>query len=119
MNKPTENQVLRSCLDYLKHDSRVAWACRMNTGALPISTPDGKPDRYVRFGAPGMPDILGQLNDGRILMIEVKRPGGRASASQLAFLSKVNAANGLAGIAESIHDVQRLLRRPQTQRVAQ
>lgn len=34
--------------------------------------------------------------------IEVKAPGGRASVEQVAFINAVNAAGGLAGLADSI-----------------
>lgn len=47
------------------------------------------------FGHAGNPDILGCLQ-GRALAVEVKRPGGKPTAAQLAQLGKWSAAGALA-----------------------
>jgi Holliday junction resolvase len=52
----------------------------------------------------GVPDILAVVS-GRFVAIEVKRPGGKPSKLQLAQLKRIEAAGGLAMIAESIDDV--------------
>jgi len=52
----------------------------------------------------GTPDILCVIN-GRFVAIEVKRPGGKPSKLQLAQLKRIEAAGGIAFIAESVDDV--------------
>lgn len=42
---------------------------------------------------------------GRFVAIEVKRPGGKASKLQIAQLKRIEAAGGLAILAESVEDV--------------
>lgn len=56
----------------------------------------------------GWPDILGCLN-GRMFAIEVKRPGGKPTALQLAELQSWSRAGALAGIASSWQDVEDIL----------
>lgn len=99
-----EVEVQRSILDYLKLHRSVAWAARFNSGVARFD------NRFVRLGFPGCPDILGQLVDGRLLAIEVKAAGGRASKSQTAFLEKSRRNHGVAFIARSVDDVTTELR---------
>ncbi len=105
---PTEHQTQAAILRYLAISPRVAWARRMNTGAIKIPAANGR-DRFVRFGFPGCSDILGQLTDGRLLAIEVKSPTGRPSEAQAAFLALVATHGGVAVLARSLDDLTPLL----------
>ncbi len=78
----------------------------MNTGAARIG------DRFIRFGFPGCPDVLGQLKDGRLLAVEVKAPAGRLRPEQRAFLSLVRQHGGLAIVARDYRDVHAALGPP-------
>lgn len=94
----------------------VAW--RNNTGAM-FGAHKGK--RWaVRFGHPGLSDILGWKQEkfinlhahgftARFLALEVKRPQKHASPAQQAFLDAVRAAGGIAGVVRSVDDARRLL----------
>jgi VRR-NUC domain len=101
---PSEAQTQAAILRYLAIAPRVAWAQRMNSGAIKIPVPGGK-DRFVRYGFPGCPDILGMFTDGRLLAIEVKSPTGRPTPEQAAFLAKVAENGGVAVLAKSVDDV--------------
>lgn len=63
--------------------------------------------RPVKFNdLDGCSDILGQMKDGRLLAVEVKRPGwsGPTDArehAQAAFLEKVRRFGGVAGFVRS------------------
>ena len=105
---PTEHQTQAAILRYLAISPRVAWARRINTGAVKIPAPGGK-DRFVRYGFPGCSDIIGQLTDGRFLAVEVKSPTGRATEAQGAFLELVRINGGVAVLARSIEDLTPLL----------
>lgn len=108
---PTEHQTQAAILRYLAISPRVAWAERMNTGAIKIPAANGR-DRFVRFGFPGCPDILGQLTDGRLLAIEVKSHTGRATEAQGAFLALVATNGGVAILARSTDDLTAILGDP-------
>jgi hypothetical protein len=71
-----------------------------------MGTFDGEKYRkLVGFSIRGVSDIIGVLNDGRILCIEVKSEKGKVSAHQNAFIKKINKAGGVALIARSVDDV--------------
>lgn len=60
------------------------------------------------FAINGTSDILGILNGGRFIAIEVKDKG-RASEAQLVFIQKVNALGGVSFVAKSVDDVREQL----------
>jgi hypothetical protein len=97
--RPLERDVLPGVLKALQLHHRVAWAQRMNVVAQKID------DRFVRAGFKGLSDIIGQLKDGRLLAVEVKRPGGMPTAAQVEFLGLVDRSGGIAFVARSIDDV--------------
>ncbi len=101
---PSEHQIQSACLEYLAVCPAVAWAERMNTGAVKIPVPGGK-DRFIRYGFPGLSDIIGQLKDGRFLAVEVKRYDGRLSEAQEAFLRQVATHGGVAGVVRSVESL--------------
>ena len=49
-----------------------------------------------------MPDIMGQMRDGRVLGIEVKKPGEKPTKEQVDFLGTININNGLADWCDSV-----------------
>ncbi len=110
-----EAQVQRAVLAYLAHAQRagrVAWFARMNTGAGRLVGKDGKPGRFIRFGFQGCPDVLGQLPDGRLLAIEIKRGNprlGQVRPEQQAFLARAAACGAVAGVVRSIDDLDGLV----------
>lgn len=107
--EPTHGQCLASVLAYLDHCPAVAWAHKMNTGAHVESGTDergSKVRRFIRYGFPGLSDIIGQLRDGRFLAIEIKVKRDKLSPEQAAFLDQVNAAGGIAFVARSIEDAR-------------
>lgn len=96
-----EAAALVEVLQALRTHPAVAWCERMNSGAARIGA------RFVRFGWPGCPDVLGQLKDGRLLGVEVKGPGGKLRPAQVAFLERIRAAAGVAFVARDCRDVLR------------
>ena len=98
-----EAAALLEVLQALRVHPAVAWCERMNSGAVRIG------GRFVRFGWPGCPDVLGQLRDGRLLGCEVKGPTGRLRPSQVVFLERIRAAGGVAFMARDCRDVRREL----------
>lgn len=103
-----ERDVLAAALQAVAINPKVAWAHRMNTGAVERENADGT-KRYIAFAFKGCSDIIGQMKDGRFLAIECKRPGGKVTADQIAFLTNVRRSNGVAFIAWSVDDVIREL----------
>ena len=102
MKTASEQSIQRQILQWLEyHRKRVPMFWRNNSGAIKLE------NRFIRFGAVGSSDILGILNDGRFLAIEVKSAKGKLTESQKNFLANVNDAGGLGIVARSIEDVTR------------
>ncbi len=100
----SEHSIQISIQNYLTLRGIYCW--RNNSGALRDSR--GIP---VRFGNVGSADILGINKDGRFLAIEVKRPSlkYKPTPAQLEFLEQIHHYGGLAGIATSTEDVDRIM----------
>lgn len=56
----------------------------------------------------GLPDVLA-LKDGRAYWLEVKRPGGKATALQLRMIEKLKECGCVAGVVYSVEDARRLV----------
>lgn len=102
-NERPEAAALVEVLKALESHPSVAWVKRMNSGAVRM----GK--RFVRFGWPGCPDVLGQLRDGRLIGVEVNAPKGTLRPEQAIFLEKIRQAGGVAFLARNCRDVFREL----------
>lgn len=98
-NDRPEAAALVEVLKALNAHPTVAWCERMNSGAVRI----GK--RFVRFGWPGCPDVLGQLKDGRLIGVEVKASKGKLRPEQIIFLERIRCAGGVAFMARDYLDV--------------
>ncbi len=97
--RPLERDVLEVVIEAMRAHTRIGWAARMNTGALKVGT------RFVRFGFPGLSDVIGQTRDGRMVAVEVKRPGRKPTPIQESFLSMVREWGGIAFCATCVGDV--------------
>lgn len=102
-NDRPEAAALVEVLMALNAHPAVAWCERMNSGAVKIG------NRFVRFGWPGCPDVLGQLKDGRLIGVEVKSKTGRLRPEQTIFLERIRSAGGVAFMARDCRDVHREL----------
>jgi hypothetical protein len=102
-NDRPEAAALTEVLMTLRAHPAVAWCERMNSGAARIG------NRFVRFGWPGCPDIIGQLRDGRLLGVEVKAAKGKLRPEQTIFLERIRRAGGVAFMARDCRDVMREL----------
>jgi hypothetical protein len=79
----------------------IAW--NNPTGALKVE------DRFIRYGCPGSPDILGCIK-GRFVGIEAKVGKDRQSPKQQNFAAAVRAAGGVYILARSVDDVTNTLK---------
>ena len=101
-----ESEIQREILRYLQAWGIFAW--KAGVGAARAEH-KGKA-RFIRFGEPGQPDIIGMLPTGQFLAIEVKRPGQRPTPLQQEFIRTVNRNNGLAFVSDSVQHTHETLR---------
>ena len=76
----------------------VAWVYVTTTGTFKGLKGGAK----YKIGVPGMPDIMGQMRDGRLLGIEVKKPGDVPKPVQHEFLDMISKNNGVCGWCDSV-----------------
>jgi hypothetical protein len=105
-----ETDIQKEILDWLTAQGIFCW--RNNTQG----TWDAALKMYRKPGGKhamkGVSDILGIMPSrypvlaGKILTIEVKKPGGKISEAQALFLGKVNSEGGVGFIAFSLQDVK-------------
>ena len=103
----SETDLVRAILKYLKVCGVCCW--RQNTGAVRFNRGAGKGSSFVRFGEPGISDILGITWSGKFLAIEVKLPGKKPTGNQKEFLRKIDAFGGVAFVATSLEDIKEKL----------
>lgn len=102
-----EVEIMRAILGYLAARRIYAW--RNNTGGALRLNSEGKAS-MVMFGLKGLPDILGAMPPtGRMIAVEVKRPGERPSPIQAMRIRALTDVGVLAFVATSIEDVARAL----------
>lgn len=107
---PLEREIQAQILQWLALVKIPAW--RSNSGALVAPATTTTARRFVRFnGAQGCADILGVIPpSGRMLAVEVKRPGQLLTAKQRGFLDMVQAAGGLAVCVTSVDELAAVLK---------
>ena len=98
-----ENKRQKAILDYLRL-SRGIFCWRQNNHA----TFDGKTWRR-HTGMPGIPDIVGIMDDGRFLGIEVKSMKGVQSKAQKVFQSECDKRTAVYILARNVDDVMKAL----------
>ena len=98
-NDRPEAAALVEVLKAVRTHPLVAWAERQNSGAAKVG------GRFIRFGWPGCPDVLGQMKDGRLLGVEVKSRTGCLRPEQAVFLERIRGAGGVAFVARDCRDV--------------
>lgn len=118
MSRTPEGAVLKQILDWLAAKGVLAF--RMNSGAV-LSSYKGKA-RMVRYGVPGMADVLAFPRNKRIvwanydasketdaLWIECKAPKGKQSELQKSFQAQVEAHGHRYIVARGIEDLEAAL----------
>jgi hypothetical protein len=106
---PTEAEILKTILKYLRLHPKVGLVVRVNSGTFVESNQDGT-ERYIQANnARGMSDLFGVLKTGQAFFIECKSKTGRVSPHQDEFLVKALQSNALAGVARDIESVDKIL----------
>lgn len=95
--KDAESTVQTEIMNALGWHPKIAWAFVTTTGMVK------RRGSWITLGIPGMPDIIGQLKDGRLFGIEVKKPGiTEGTVDQENFVATILRYNGVAGFADSV-----------------
>ncbi len=94
-----ETPLKAAILDVLHAYGIEAWSC-----------PSGHARRgRIRMAPKGTPDVIGYLSGGRMIALEVKRPGEELKPHQAAWLAKARAAGVCAHVVRSTGETSALL----------
>ena len=107
-SKRPERQIQRAIMDYLGVRGIFCW---------PMNRERAGRARASHIGVKGISDIIGIVTPmatrlgtpGRLVAVEVKRPGEEPTIHQEGFLGVIRLAGGLAFVARSVQDVERAL----------
>lgn len=99
LKKEKESDIQKAILEYLHYKGIYCWK-NHSTGIF-----NAKGGGFIPTGKPGVSDILGILDNGQFLAIEVKKKGGKVSLFQTEFITSINEHGGKAFVAYSIDDV--------------
>lgn len=110
---PLESERQAGIINYLTIEPRVKFFIRVNGGGRSIKGGFvwfyrlwiGRREQKGR----GVPDIIGQLRDGRFFALEVKRPDEKPTPEQAEFLEMVADAGGVSGVVSNWLDARKLL----------
>lgn len=96
-----ETPLVKAAIEFLRYKGYVCW--RQNVAAV-TATYKGK-TRFIRFGVPGVSDIIGCSPEGRFLAAEAKVGHNKTSPAQTAFLASVHEAGGIAVVFWNLDDL--------------
>ena len=98
-----EKSVKTECLEYLRLMNIFAW--NNPSGAVKVGD-----NRFMSFGFKGSADIIGLLpKTGRFIAVECKSDKGKLSEAQEEFLNKIKDMGGIAIVARSFKDIEKVL----------
>lgn len=105
MTMKKTNKITAEIISLLKLYGVRAW--RNNTGAI------SRGGRFIKFGLPGSPDIIGYTNKGRFLGIEFKNSetSDILSSEQIDFCSDAINCDCLICVASSVKEVELFLKK--------
>lgn len=102
----SEHQIQSAILEWLPYLGVYAW--RNNSGMIAVG--EGRYRRMIKLGKAGLPDIIGvHKTTGRMIAIEVKRPGKKPTELQENTIRELREYNAIAFVATSIDDVKKEL----------
>lgn len=98
--KILEKDIQKLILEWLRWQKVFCW--KMNNSAVYIKSKD----RYMKSPLRGVSDILGIINGGTFLAIEVKAEKGKVSPEQQEFIDNITKNGGIAFVARCLEDVK-------------
>jgi Holliday junction resolvase len=99
----SESQLGRAIIDAINITGLgVAWRCQ--SGMVKVR------GAFMHLAPEGTPDVIGYLNDGRMLAIEVKLPKEKPSQRQVDWLERAHRRGVVCGIARSVDEAIAIVR---------
>ena len=106
VNNLSEKDIQYQIIDYLGMKKIYCW--RQNVGCSQYMDKQGR-KRFVRYGFPGVADIIGILPNGQFLAIEVKSAKGELNENQKIFKQNIDSNNGVYIVARDLDTVEKVI----------
>ena len=105
----TEKEIQNDIIRHLSARADLRLFRQQVAVAVPVSQCCPQCRRYaIRFGVPGMADLIGIQAPGRYIAIECKSPTGKQSPEQVTFQRVIQSLGGVYLIARGINDLTSL-----------
>lgn|SRR3990167_5835796 len=104
IKQPKESEIQKMILDYMRLRGIFCWK-NNSVGIFKQST-----GRYIKVGIRGISDIIGITPQGRLIAVEVKRPGNHPTHEQKSFLEQIKAKNGIGLCVHSLEELERSIK---------
>lgn len=98
-----ESEIQTDVMNLLLEHPLVAWAAVMTTGKVRHK------GYWMTLGFPGLSDIIGQMRTGKLLALEIKKPGEEPTKIQTQFLELVKSYGGVSGWCDSVESASKIL----------
>lgn len=101
----TESEIQTDIVKMLCEHPRVAWVMVVTTGKFKVKGGYVTVGHYItedQRRLTGMSDIIGQMRDGRVLVVETKKPKEVPTVEQYEYMELVNSNGGLGFWADSV-----------------
>lgn len=104
---PSETEIQESILDYLQQRPDVIFAFRCNSGKVQVlpNYSGGRP-YWLQLAPKGTADIIGMMDNGRFLAVEVKKGKAQPSKEQKEFINLIRKGGGVAIVANGVERCQ-------------
>ena len=99
-----ETTLVKAAVEFLRYKGFVCW--RQNVGAVIVKDEDTGKKRFIRFGVPGISDIIGWSPNGLFLAAEAKVGRNKTTPDQELFLASVRDAGGIAVVFWNLDDLE-------------
>ena len=98
-----ESDIQSAIMCALGEHPKVAWLYVTSAGSFRVK------GGYMTVGIKGMPDVMGQLRDGRLFGVEVKKPKEKPKPEQLEFLDMISRNGGVSGWATCVDEALQVI----------
>lgn len=101
----SESTIQQDIVKMLSMHPKVSWCLIVTTGKFRVKNGYIVVGHYIdetQKRLTGMSDIIGQLIDGRLFVIETKKPGETPTDEQHTFIDRVKRHGGVGGWADNV-----------------
>ena len=98
-----ESDIQSDIMIALGEHPKIAWCYVTSAGSFRVR------GGYMTVGIKGMSDIMGQMRDGRLFGVEVKKPNEKPKPEQFEFLDMISKNGGISGWCTNVSEAMEII----------